>query len=151
MPVPRTPDRFPGPREDEAIVLEDQALEPGPGEIRNVAGTLKAADSQGVFELRGITGGEHETLDTLVHRLAESAHLEIVRDAAGRVASSIYWIDAAHTTKVREEIVTRDVQGRVSQLEERQYDTVGLLKTTLSTTFTRDATGRVATAELVEA
>ena len=149
--MPRTPDRFPGPREDEAIVLEDQALEPVPGEIRNVAGTLKGADAQGIFELRGITGADHETLDTLVHRLAETAHLEVVRDAAGRVASSIHWTDVTRTTRVREEIVMRDVQGRVSQIEERQYDAAGLLKSALTTTFSRNAARRVSSAELVGA
>ena len=51
--MPRTPDRFPGPREDEAIALEEQAAEPAPGEIRNVSGTLKGADAQGAFEEGG--------------------------------------------------------------------------------------------------
>ena len=146
--MPRTPDRFPGPREDEAIALEDQAAEPAPGEIRNVSGTLKGVDAQGVFVLRGITGPEHEALDTLVHRLAENAHLELVRDVAGRVTSSIYWTDPTKTTKVREEVVTRDGQGRVSQLDEKQYDAAGVLSATVSTVFTRSPSGRVTSADV---
>jgi len=146
--VPRTPDRFPGPREDEAIVLDDQAAEPLPGEIRNVPGTLKAADAQGVFVLRGITGSGHEMLDTLVHRLAENAHLELVRDVAGRVTSSIHWTDPSRTTKVREAVVTRDGQRRVSQLDEKQYDAAGVLIATLTTVFTRAAGGRVTSADV---
>lgn len=146
--MPRTPDRFPGPREDEAIVLDDQAAEPLPGEIRNVSGTLKAADAQGVFVLRGITGSGHEMLDTLVHRLAENAHLELVRDVAGRVTSSIHWTDPSRTTKVREAVVTRDGQRRVSQLDEKQYDAAGVLIATLTTVFTRAAGGRVTSADV---
>lgn len=149
--MPRTPDRFPGPREDEAIALEEQTLDPAQGEIRNVAGVLKGGDAQGVFELRGITDVQHQDLDTLVHRLAENTHLEIVRDAAGRVASTVYWTDPTRTTKVREQVVTRDGQGLVSQLDEKQYDASGVLTATLTTTFSRDAAGRVASAAIAEA
>ena len=148
--MPRTPDRFPGPREDEAVLLEDQAVDPAPGEIRRVAGTLKAADAEGVFSLRGLTATEHDALDTLVHRLTENAHLEIVRDGTGSVAASIYWTDATKTVKVREEILTRDGLGRVSQIEERQYDAAGAFKTSLTTVLTRNSAGRLSSAELVE-
>lgn len=149
--MPRTPDRFPGPREDEAVLLEEQALEPETGEIRNVAGALKAADAQGVFELRGITRAEHQVLDTLVHRLAESAHLEVVRDASGRTTAVVTWTDATRTTRVREELIARDAQGRLIRLTESQYNDDGQLGASLTTTFTRDSAGRVRSADLVEA
>ena len=150
-----TPDRFPGLREDEAIVLEQQAVEPStPGEIRNVDGFIKACDGQGVFDMRAGVGSineaQHEALDTFTHRLAEPAYVEVVRDAVGRLACTTVWTDASRTAKVRDSTVTRDGQGRVAQIEERQFDGAGAVRTVLTTSLVRDATGRVGGSTVVK-
>ena len=56
--MPRTPDRFPGEREEDVgVILKGQADEPAEiGEIRNVNGEIHAKDSGGIFDLR--TGGD---------------------------------------------------------------------------------------------
>jgi len=148
----RTPDRFPGPREDEELVLEDRTEEPVlAGSMRYVAGRFRLRDADGLFNPRidsDDAQARHEALDTLVHRLAESAHLELVRDAAGRLVGMVHWTDATRTTKVREVAVSRDVQGRASQLQEKQYDAAGQLLASLSTVLNRNAAGRVTSADL---
>lgn len=49
----RTPDRFPGAREDEALVLDDTGVDPSAlGEIRRNGSDIKAFDGTGVFNLR---------------------------------------------------------------------------------------------------
>jgi len=148
----RTPDRFPGPREDEELVLEERTEEPiTPGTLRYVTGRFRLRDADGLFNPRidsDEAAAQHDALDTLAHRLAESSHLQIVRDQAGRLSSLVHWTDANRTTKVRETAVLRDAVGRASQLQEKQYDEAGVLKATLTTVLTRDAAGRVSSADL---
>jgi len=57
--MPRTPDRFPGEREeDTGIILEEQTQEPQVvGEMRNVNGTILMKDDTGVFDPRLGGGG----------------------------------------------------------------------------------------------
>lgn len=51
--MPRTPDRFPGVREDEGIILSDESTQPSQvGELRNDGGDFYAQDNLGVFNLR---------------------------------------------------------------------------------------------------
>jgi len=60
--VGRTPDRFPGIRRDEGLVLADAGTATAEtGEFRNNAGTLLARDSTGEFNLRSGGGGEINT------------------------------------------------------------------------------------------
>jgi len=148
----RTPDRFPGPREDEELVLEERLDDPPTvGGLRYVAGRFRLRDAGGLFNPRidsAEASAQHEALDTLVHRIAEDAHLELVRDGAGRLSSVIHWTDPTRTTKVREVVLTRDAQDRVSQLQEKQYDGAGTLIATLTTVLTRSVAGRVTSADL---
>ena len=148
----RTPDRFPGPREDEELVLEERPDDPPTvGSLRYVTGRFRLRDADGLFNPRidsAEASAQHEALDALVHRIAEDSHLELVRDVSGRLSSTIHWTDATKTTKVREVVVTRDPQNRVSQLQEKQYDDAGVLVATLTTVLTRSAAGRVTSADL---
>lgn len=54
----RTPDRFPGSREDEELILEPASSDPEvPGAIRNISGEFRLRDNLGVYEPRmGIPG-----------------------------------------------------------------------------------------------
>lgn len=148
----RTPDRFPGPREDEELVLADRTDEPVlAGSLRLVTGRFRFRDADGPFNPRidsDDAQARHEAIDTLVHRLAEDSHLELVRDLAGRIVATVHWTDATRTTKVREVALSRDAQGRVTQLQEKQYDEAGQLSATLTTILNRGASGRVASADL---
>jgi hypothetical protein len=146
------PDRRPGPRLEEEIIFEADPVDPTEvGAFRFNGETFRLRDANGVFDPRtggsGITEGQHETIDSLVHELAETSYTEVAR-TAGRVSSVAVWTDGTKTKKIRETTITRDA-GRVSVVVEKQYDAAGTLKQTLTHTIARTG-GRVsgvATAE----
>lgn len=103
--TPVTPDRFPGSREEDELVLEEQSTDPTEvGAIRNVSGALKAKDSVGVFDLRsgsGLSAAQHLVLDQLVHDVDENYYEEYTR-SAGKVTNITVWTDSGKTIKIRE-------------------------------------------------
>lgn len=146
----RTPDRFPGEREDEGILLEDAGTDPVVlGGIRRVGTDLKGRDGAGVFNLRGISEAQHEDLDTLVHDLAETSYAEVTR-VTGQVSNVTTWTTSGKTTKIREVAVTRSA-GQVATIVRKHYDASGTLIAgqTLTGTVTRLA-GRVASIDWVQ-
>lgn len=146
----RTPDRFPGLREEEEGILVDPgtATPTRNGELRYVVGVGFRVYEEGVE--KGLSGGidppQHEALSTLVHDVASDSWLEVIRDS-NRVTSLIYWSDSGKTSKVRESIVSRDGNNRVYQVEDRQYSG-GVLFEKVITTYTRDVNGRVVSADI---
>lgn len=102
-------------------------------------------DALGNFNPRsggsGITESQHQTLDTLVHEIDENSFDEVTR-SGGRVMQIITWDSPAKLLKIREEAVTRDSLGRVTQYQAIQYDGVGAVKETMTETYTR-VCGRV--------
>jgi len=138
--MPRTPDRVPGSSEEEATLYEATGVATQQGEVRYTGTRFSMEDSTGEFDPRsgsGISEAQHETLDTLVHRIAEDAYVEIIR-AAGRVTDIVVWTDSGKTVKIRETNITR-AAGLVSQTVEKQYDGAGTLITgqTITSTFNR--------------
>ena len=60
--MPQTPDRFPGEREDEGLILSDEGLEPDKdGEVRYNSGDFRMKDHLGVFNPRSSGGGTTPT------------------------------------------------------------------------------------------
>ena len=122
-----TPDRFPGVREDEGIVLTDEATDPTTvGEIRNNAGVIRAKDSIGVFDIHGITEVQHEALDRLTHDINETSFDEYIY-TGNVVTNIIVWTSAAKTLKIREEQLTYS-GNKVTQVVMIQYDGAGVEK-----------------------
>lgn len=74
----------------------------------------------------GIDDSAHEQLDTLVHNIAEDGYDIITRDENGRVSNVTIWTNNLLTTKIREDRITRDSLGLVSQIIEIQYDENGI-------------------------
>lgn len=72
----------------------------------------------------------HETLDSLVHELAESSYVKVTR-SGGLVTNITVWTSAAMLVKVRETAITRS-GGQVSQIVETQYDGAGSAVQTLT-------------------
>jgi len=151
--MPRTPDRRHGPLYEEEIFLDPQTEDPTQERsIRYVNGYFKGKDSEGVFDFRGggsggITEGQHELLDTLVHNLSETCYQEILR-SAGKVSQVIVWTDDGKTTKVRQMDLTRS-GGKVSQITLIQYDGGGSVKQTLVGSLNR-TDGKVTSIDWVE-
>jgi hypothetical protein len=107
--MPQTPDRFPGVREDEGIILESSATLPTVnGELRYVTGVGFRFYEEGVSTAlsgSGITVPQHKQLDTLVHEVAESNDVELIYSGP-QLTSIIYWTDGGHTLKIREAVLT---------------------------------------------
>lgn len=140
----KTPDRFPGTREEDEVQLVPGATSPSV----NGAFSYKTGVGFEFFEEgsiktlfgTGITEGTHEVLDTLTHNLSEDSYEEVVY-TSGKVSSVINWTDSGKTTKIREVVLTR-TSGKVSQVDLIQYDVSGSEKVRRTGVITRTS-GRV--------
>jgi hypothetical protein len=113
--VPLTPDRKPGPSDEEAVIFEDTATDPLlVGEIRRNGNDLKAKDGTGVFNLRsgaGLTADQHKTLLQLIHFIDEGPAEGFVSGATKTISGSIVFPTQilwrrADATKLVEQNVT---------------------------------------------
>ena len=96
-----------------------------------------------------ITLEDHETIDSLVHGLSEDSHTDINRNAQQQVIN-VSTLTTVTGTDVRSIDITRNVQGQVVQTLETQYDAGGAIIQTLTTTITRDSSGKVIDIDTVE-
>lgn len=134
----RTPDRFPGEREDEGILLDNGALVPTVnGEIRYVTGTGFRFYEEGV--VKGLTGtgiseAQHKTLRQLIHLteeggpwegFASGAYQEILPAADPFPTSVIWWTSAAKTHKIVELTTTYNTNKTVNTEQWKVYDVDG--------------------------
>jgi hypothetical protein len=151
--VGRTPDRSDGPRRETKIIFEDAASAENPGELAYDGSSFQMRDATGPFNPRsggsGLTEGQHENLDTLVHEIAETCWTEVVR-SLGRVTDIIVWETSAKLKKVRETNITRS-GGQVDTIVTKQYDAAGVLiaNQTITRTVTRSS-GQVASIDAVQ-
>ncbi len=115
-----------------------------------VSGTKTFA--QVLANATGVSQAAHETIDSLVHNVAETAYAETTRDTDGRVSAYTIWTSAAKTTKIRDVVFTRDSMRRVSSFVVKHYDGAGAVvaSQTLTKTITRDNAGRFQSAAWVE-
>lgn len=119
--MPRTPDRFPGVREDEGIRLDTDVVVPSvDGEIRYVSGVGFRFFEEGIergLDLpsgSAITDLEHRTIRQLIHFIDEGpaegfatgAYREVLPAADPFPTSFIWWTSAAKTAKILEETIT---------------------------------------------
>lgn len=113
--TPTTPDRFPGPQEEEELILTSQDEDPAiAGGVRYVAGSFKAKDESGVFNLRsgsGLSESTHRTLRQLIHFIdggpAEGFATGAYRETTGTVfPSSIIWWETSGKLK---KIVSKEI------------------------------------------
>lgn len=97
----------------------------------------------------GITAIQHEALDTLVHRIAETSYTEVIR-SSGQVTSVIVWTNNTKVKKIRETTVTRS-SGQVATIVEKQYDSDGnlIIDQTLTHTISRSS-GQIISIDTVE-
>lgn len=127
----KTPDRFPGTREEDEIELVEDTTDPTvEGRMRYVSGSFKLRDASGVFDPRsgggGITEPTHEGLDRLTHWVNETSFDELIY-TGNRLDQVITWTSAAKTLKIREDILTYS-GSKVTQVVTIQYDGAGVEK-----------------------
>jgi hypothetical protein len=122
------------------LIIDDDGLGPPTveGQVRNDGSDLKVFIGGSVKSLTtgsGISEPAHRALDQLVHAIAETSYLELVR-TSGQVSDVIHWTDNGKTQKIRETNITRTA-GQVSQIVVKQYDGAGVLAETLTGTVSR--------------
>lgn len=113
-----TPDRWPGPREEEELQLEERSSDPTvEGAIRYVSGSFRGLDATGAFDLRsgtGLTENAHRALRQLIHFLEEGpadgfasgAYKETLPSGAVFPTSVIWWESASKAQKIVERTIT---------------------------------------------
>ena len=141
-----TPDRSPGPSDEEEIVLRDRTVDGDPvddGAIRFRSNDIVAKIPSGVVSLTQQGGSEaaHEAYDTLTHNIAETHYEERTR-VNNRITNITIYTDATKTTKIRELTNIVRVNNKISTYDIIQYDASGLVKNTISYSTTRDSNGR---------
>jgi len=97
--------------------------------------------------VNAITVGTHETLNTLVHNLAETSYEEITR-TSGLITNVTVWQSVAKLAKVRETVITR-TGGLVNTVTDKQYDDSGVLVQTITQTYNRTS-GLITSVNVVE-
>lgn len=91
----------------------------------------------------GITEGQHEGLDTLVHEIDETSFDEVTY-TGNDITNYIVWTSPAKVLKIREELYTYDTGHRVTQLITIQYDASGVEKMRTTEVYTYTIANRVA-------
>ena len=133
-----TPDRHPGPRQEEELILDDYSSDPSSaGGITYNSGSFAMQDSVGVFDPRsgsGISESQHRLIDQWVHfDLDEDCYYEPVYTGS-KVTDEIWWTDSGKTQKIRE--VNYTFTGNKITTEVRKsYDSIGSLDETLTITY----------------
>jgi hypothetical protein len=136
--MPRTPDRFPGEREEEGLLLIPDAVSPVQnGEIVYVTGVGFRFFEEGVekgLTGTGITEAQHRALRQLVHLadeggpyegFASGAYYETLPAADPFPTSFIWWTSSAKTSKIVEETVTYNANKTIATDVWEAYDVDG--------------------------
>lgn len=87
----------------------------------------------------GISSGQHEALDSLVHEIAETSYVQVGR-TGGRVTSIVVWETVGMLKKIRETLITR-ASGQVSVVVEKQFDSAGVVVVGQTLTHTVSRSG----------
>jgi len=132
----RTPDRFPGPLEDEEIILFD-VNGVDSGSLTFASGALFVSDSLGVYDPRDLVSSSldesHPLLRQLIH-LADgggpfegfsSPALEEVGPTGPFPTASIWWTSPARTARIVDETVTYNSNMTINTVQWRAYHTDG--------------------------
>lgn len=90
----------------------------------------------------------HEAYDTLAHEIVESNYQEYAY-ASGNVSSITYWTSSAKTLKIRETLYTYNVDDTVNTVTAVQYDGSGTATAQLSSTYSYNPDGTIASIETV--
>jgi len=134
----KTPDRFPGTREEEEIQLIPGADSPtADGMFAYKAGVGFEFLEEGALKTlagSGLTEPSHRVVDQLVHNLAEDSFTEYIY-SGNQITNEIVWADATKVTKIRESTFTY-TGNKITQAVTVQYDGAGAPVETLTEVFT---------------
>lgn len=120
--MPRTPDRFPGEREEEELRLEPHSADPDSvGGMRIVSGAFRFRDDLGVFDPRsggsGITAEQHKVLRQLIHFIdggpGDGFYSNPYMEVTGGIFPTeiVWWDSSSKTKKLVRKVITRSGGG----------------------------------------
>jgi hypothetical protein len=144
--VGQTPDRFPGEREDEGVLLEPSAAVPTVnGELRYVTGVgfrfFEEGAEKGLVG-SGISAAEHRALRQLVHLADGTGPFEgfasgAFREVTGSAFPSaiVWWESSAKLKKIVEKLLTYTGVFPTT-IVWKAYDAAGALLVTVTDTLT---------------
>lgn len=119
-----TPDRRPGPLDEEGIYMEPSVAPTVNGELRYVSGVGFRFFEEGAA-VSLLTDARHRELYTLVHGVDETSYDEVIY-SGNNITQYIVWTSVAKTLKIREDSMTYS-GGKVTQVVSKQYDGAGVL------------------------
>ena len=143
-------------RDDTELINTFDAYFPGRGLITAGSGIIVTTgtnfvqiESTGNGSGSGISLEDHELIDSLVHSLAETSTMEILRGGPGNKVTGIEVRTVPITgTLIRSTEITR-VDGKVTQVVDNQHDGGGAIIQTLTSTINRSS-GKVTSVDVVE-
>ena len=98
--MPITPDRFPGEREDESLLIDPSVGQPTtPGEVCYTSGSFLFNENGTVRGLGGFDATLHDGLNTFVHDPV--VNVTDVSYCSFGISSMDVWSDATRTTKLQ--------------------------------------------------
>lgn len=132
--MPRTPDYFPGDREEEGVLFISGTLSPSKnGEVRYVTGIGFQFYEEGVIRTLGLSTGSHQSLRQLIHFIddgptagfPDGCYKETLPAGDPFPTLEIWWESAAKLKKIVQLEVTRSV-GQLPITERwKMFDTDG--------------------------
>lgn len=135
--MPRTPDYFPGEREEESILfLSGTDLPTRDGQIVYLSGSGFIFREEGVSKTLsssiGITSSDHKDLNQLVH-LAEGggpfgSFTASIRDVGpkGFPTATIWWTDTTRTKKIVQKLITYNSNKTASTIQWQSFNADGV-------------------------
>jgi len=126
--MPRTPDYFPGEREEEAILLLSGSDYPAKnGESTYVSGSGFRFFEEGIVKQLGIDEPTHEALNTLAHDIAFTSYDEVSYNNYGMTHLDV-WTNSGKTNLLQDFVITYGVSRLITVLTSSAYDVTGSLK-----------------------
>lgn len=84
---------------------------------------------------------KHENLPTLSHGLYKTSYFSVTKNLDGQTEKITHYGDENKTLKIREEVVNRDLDGRVTSITTTQYDSSGNAIQSSEMSISRNASG----------
>lgn len=129
----RTPDSFPGQREEEDLLfITTGSLPTQDGQILYATGTISGSGfffrEAGVVKTLGMNSTQHELEFTLAHQIVSSTYDVVSYDNNSRLTQMITWADASLGRKVQQfDLQYSGSNALITAMTSSQYDSTGTL------------------------
>jgi hypothetical protein len=148
--VARTPDSFPGQRQEEDVLfILTSSLPTQNGQVLYSSGTVSGSGfffmEENVVKKLGLSSTEHEVEFTLVHDIVSSSYDQTTYDSQGRLSQYVVWRNSSLDRKVQQFDLqySGSTNNLVTAMTSSQFDSTGSLRYTVTEVPTYNAQNRV--------